>query len=111
MASERLAPWFSPHLSTAAVSSTGKRTALTGSRPVAGRPRFLWFTLIGLAIKIGLPKLQAEGKLSLPPRLLISHGSSGFKIYHAGAHSSDEFTPSEDSKIIERAVQKITQHL
>jgi hypothetical protein len=38
-------------LSTEAVSSADKRTALTGSRPVAGRPRFFWFTLIDFAIK------------------------------------------------------------
>jgi hypothetical protein len=42
MASERVVSCCSAQLSTSAVSSTGNRTAETGSRPVAGRPRLFW---------------------------------------------------------------------
>jgi hypothetical protein len=56
MASERLTSLDSAHASTSAVRSTGSRTAETGSRPVAGRPRFFWFTLIDFAMNYGLPK-------------------------------------------------------
>jgi len=40
IASDRPMPLAAPHPSIAAMSSRGRRTATTGSRPVAGRPRF-----------------------------------------------------------------------
>jgi hypothetical protein len=52
MASERVSdPCFSAQASISAVKSVGNRTAETGSRPVAGRPRFFWFTFIDFPIK------------------------------------------------------------
>jgi hypothetical protein len=38
------------HLSTADMIGFGRRTAATGSRPVAGRPLFFWFTAIDFAM-------------------------------------------------------------
>jgi hypothetical protein len=47
-----LIPLRFAHLSTADMTFFGRRTAATGSRPVAGRPRprFFWFTAIDFAM-------------------------------------------------------------
>lgn len=43
IASDRVIPFSTAHLSTAARNSSGSLTAVTGSRPVAGRPRPRFF--------------------------------------------------------------------
>ncbi len=41
---------FAAHFSTASSTSCGSRIVTAGSRPVAGRPRLFWCTVIDLAI-------------------------------------------------------------
>jgi hypothetical protein len=53
----------SAHSSTALTVSAGMRDDTIGSRPVAGRPRFFfWSTFIDFFMIFGLHKKQAEGK-------------------------------------------------
>jgi hypothetical protein len=69
MASDRVVSFFVAQASTSATMLAGIRDDTMGSRPVAGRPRFgFWSTFIDFFMNLGLPLIQAEWKLSLPPR-------------------------------------------
>jgi hypothetical protein len=70
MASERVVSFLEAHLSTSSTVEGGIRDETIVPRPVAGRPRFFfWSTFIDFFMILGLHKMQAEGKHELPPRL------------------------------------------
>src|SRR5436305_11919745 len=78
MASERPTSPALAHLSTSSINRRGIRAVTWGSLPpVEGRPRLLFFgaTFIVLFINKVVPQLQAEGKVTLPPRVQPQHGN------------------------------------
>jgi hypothetical protein len=69
MASERLSSRASPHASTSAVISAGRRTALTGftHQDFRGRPRDFMFTEIGFFIFLVYRKCEPRGSGNFRP--------------------------------------------
>jgi hypothetical protein len=61
--------------STSAINAAGIRDVTCGSRPVAGRPRFLFgVTFIDFFINIGVTEKRAERKVATSLGSNLNHG-------------------------------------